>query len=116
MSNGDKTKSQLVAADNQLTNLKEREQDKAEAQKTVFGFAGARIGTRLITTLVPSIGGLMPVAEILGGGYLIMKGMDPRTKDNGLKLGLGLGLSVGVVDRVGDFIVTAAAKFKGGIK
>ena len=111
-----KTKDQLVASDNAFQSLKEREKQKGESTKTVFGFAGARIGSRLITTLVPSVGGLMPVAEILGGGYLIMKGLDPRTKDNGLKLGLGLGLSVGVVDRVGDFIVTAAAKFKGGVK
>ena len=98
----------------QLDNLKEREDERGEALATVLGFGGARIASRLLTTLIPGLAGLMPLATILGGAYFTMRGVDPTTKDRGMQLGIGLGLGTSIVDKIGDFMVDTAKKFKGG--
>jgi len=109
------TKAQGERAVESNKRIRDDTAERREKMATVGGFAGARIGVKVITTMVPALAGMAPIAEIGGGAFLIYKGLD-SAKGSGLKLGLGLGLAVGMVDRVGDYMVTAAAKFKGGNK
>ncbi len=113
MPNGTITKKQGEAAVASNTAMKKKASAREENMRLIGGFAGARVATRVLTTMVPSLAGMAPMAEIGGGLYLIWRGI---MKDDGLKLGLGLGLGVGMVDRIGDFAVQAAGKFKGGNK
>lgn len=112
MPNGNITKKQGETAYASNQRMRNDAEEQSDRLKLVAGFAGARIASKLVGTLVPSLAGIAPIAEIGGGALLIWKGINPKNKNAGLMLGLGLGLGVGMVDRVGDFIVTAAAKFK----
>lgn len=106
------TKKQGEAAVKSNRRMREEAAERSNRIKLVAGMVGARTGVRVLTMLVPALAGMAPMAEVGGGAYLIWKGIDPATKDSGLKLGIGLGLGVGMVDKVGDFVVNTAAKFK----
>lgn len=99
----------------QLDNLKENESARGEAAATVISFGVAKIGVRVIQNLIPALSGIMPVVEILGGGYATMRGMDPRQKNRGAYLGAGLGLGGSIVDRVADFAIGTLEKVKSGM-
>jgi hypothetical protein len=98
----------------QLEREKDDQETRGDRMALLLAWAGARVGSQVFMTLVPSMAGIAPIAEIVGGGYLIYKGIDPREKNAGAKLGGGMGLATGAIDRVGEFLVGAVSKFKAG--
>lgn len=93
--------------------IRQRRQDeeRRERMDVAMFFAGTRLASQLLDTMFPQFATIKPIAEIGGGGFLLMRSLDPAEKRQGAMLGAALALLIGPLDKISSFFKETVAKF-----